>query len=148
METEGAQIHDPKGPDSRSRSLKGSTIVVHHFFSHLITFCTHNNHCNPWISGTCILQVIQSWLSLQIRMQRSLIGEEYGNWKQSDSPVGIAYFTGLRLDLAASIRIWILFRPASFKSVMFSRAIQSHYIYTIHDQIFTSLLTKGKNMVK
>lgn len=117
---QGAQIQD--------RGLWRAALVVHHFFSHLITFCTHNNHSATLglvVHVYCkFIPVIQSWLR-NYRMQRSLIGKEYGNWKQSDSPVGIAYFTGLRLDLAASIRIWILF--SGFKSVMFSRAIQSHY---------------------
>lgn len=50
--TQRAQIQDS--------GLWRAALVVHHFFSHLFTFCTHNNHCNPWIGGTCILQVIQS----------------------------------------------------------------------------------------
>lgn len=77
-------------------------------------------------------------------MQRSLIGEEYGNRKQSDSPVGIAYFTG----------DWILLHRSGYElcSVVLKVSCfleqSSHIIDKIYDQIFTSLLTKGKNMVK
>lgn len=128
---QGAQIQDP--------GLWRATLVVHHFFSHLITFCTHNNH-----SATLGLVVhvyckfiIQSWLR-NYRMQRSLIG------KQSDSPVGIAYFTGDCISLHRSG--YELCSVVLKVSCFFGQS--SHIIDKICDQIFTSLLTKGKNMVK
>lgn len=109
----------PRGPRFKT-TVSGQWSVI---FSHISIFS--NMMTNPWIAGiNCRLNKsdLETW------MQRSSSGEEYGNCKQSDSSVGIEYFTGDSRSLHWS--------GYEFCSVDF---LQSSYKYNIWSNFYIIL---------